>query len=135
MSAICGIVHFDGKPVDASDLEIMVESSPFRGKHGTRVHLDGNAGFAHMAFHVTPESVNEKQPLVSDDGRLVLQQQAVIGDHLVPGPLESQRQGRLAPPRRAGKCDDAPVFQAYRAGVHDLPALMTCRARQHLVHQ
>ena len=72
MSAICGIVHFDGKPVGKSDLETMVESSPDRGPDGARYHIDGNAGFAHLAFHVTPQSVNEKQPLVSDDGRLAL---------------------------------------------------------------
>lgn len=72
MSAICGIIHFDGKPVEKSDLETMVESSPNRGPDGTRYYLDGNAGFAHLAFHVTPESVHERQPLVSEDGRLVL---------------------------------------------------------------
>ena len=72
MSAICGIIHFDGKPVDASDLEIMAESSPFRGPDGTRYHRDGNAGFAHLAFHVTPESAGERQPLLSDDGKLLL---------------------------------------------------------------
>ncbi len=72
MSAICGIIHFDGKPVKKSDLVEMTDSSPFRGPDGTRFYLDGNMGFAHLAFHVTPESVNERQPLTSDDGRLVL---------------------------------------------------------------
>jgi asparagine synthase (glutamine-hydrolysing) len=61
-----------GKPVGKSDLVTMVESSPDRGPDGTGYHIDGNAGFAHLAFHVTPESVNEEQPLISDDGRLVL---------------------------------------------------------------
>ena len=72
MSAICGIIHFDGRPVDRTDLEAMAESSPYRGPDGTSFLLDGNTGFAYLAFHVTPESVHEKQPLVSDDGRLVL---------------------------------------------------------------
>jgi asparagine synthase (glutamine-hydrolysing) len=72
VSAICGIVNFDGKPVEKSDLETMVASSPYRGPDGTHYHLDGNAGFAYLAFQVTPESVHERQPLISDDGRLVL---------------------------------------------------------------
>lgn len=72
MSAICGIIHFDGKPVEKSDLETMVESSPNRGPDGTGYWIHENAGFAHLAFHVTPESVGDQQPLVSDDGRLVL---------------------------------------------------------------
>jgi asparagine synthase (glutamine-hydrolysing) len=72
MSAICGIVRFDGKPVESDELETMVESSPYRGPDGTGYHIHKNAGFAHLAFHVTPESVHEKQPLISEDGRLVL---------------------------------------------------------------
>lgn len=72
MSAICGIVRFDGKPVDSIELETMVESSPYRGPDDVGYHVHGNAGFAHLAFHVTPESVHEKQPLISNDGRLVL---------------------------------------------------------------
>ena len=73
MSAICGIIHLDGKPVAESDLLAMVASSPYRGPDGYRVHLDGRAGFAYLAFDVTPESAHENQPLVSDDGQLVLE--------------------------------------------------------------
>ena len=72
MSAICGIVHFDDKPVGQADLESMVESSPGRGPDGCASFTHENAGFAHLAFHVTPESVHERQPLLSDDGQLVL---------------------------------------------------------------
>jgi asparagine synthase (glutamine-hydrolysing) len=72
MSAICGIVRFDGKPVDSSELETLVESSPYRGPEGVGYQLHENAGFAHLALHVTPDSAHEKQPLVSADGRYVL---------------------------------------------------------------
>ena len=72
MSAICGIIHLDGKPVVEADLLAMVESSPYRGPDGYRIHLDGSVGFAHLAFNVTPESLDGSQPLVSDDGQLVL---------------------------------------------------------------
>jgi len=72
MSAICGIIHFDGKPIDKADLAIMAESSPHRGPDGASFHVDGNAGFAHLAFHVTPESVYGEQPLISENGRFTL---------------------------------------------------------------
>jgi asparagine synthetase B (glutamine-hydrolysing) len=39
MSAICGIIHFDGKPVEQSDLATMVESSPYRGPDGTGYYV------------------------------------------------------------------------------------------------
>jgi hypothetical protein len=67
-----GIINLDGKPVDRTHLETMVESSPYRGPDGTGYWIHENAGFTHLAFRVTPESVHEKQPLVSEDGRYVL---------------------------------------------------------------
>lgn len=72
MSAICGIIRFDGQSVESSELETMVKSSPYRGPDGASYYKHKNAGFAHLAFHLTPESVHEKQPLTSEDGRLVL---------------------------------------------------------------
>jgi len=72
MSAICGIIHFDGRPVDKADLETMVASSPGRGPDGSGYYTLKNSGFAHLAFDVTAESVREKQPLVKGDLPLVL---------------------------------------------------------------
>lgn len=50
----------------------MTAAAPTRGPDGVRHWIDGNAGLTHQAFHVTPESVRERQPLASADGRLVL---------------------------------------------------------------
>ena len=50
----------------------MTAAAPHRGPDGVRHWVDGNAGLAHQAFHVTPESVRERQPLASADGRLTL---------------------------------------------------------------
>ncbi len=72
MSAICGIVHFDGAPVDAAALRAMTGAAPHRGPDGVRYWMGDAAGLAHLAFHVTPESVRETQPLISTDGRYVL---------------------------------------------------------------
>ena len=72
MSAICGILQLDGAPVDRAALEQMVAGSPYRGPDGIGYWYGGQIGLAHLAFHVTPESVRERQPLRSADGRLVL---------------------------------------------------------------
>jgi asparagine synthase (glutamine-hydrolysing) len=72
MSAICGIIQFDGAPVDSLTLRVMVAAAPHRGPDGVGDWSGASAGLAHLAFHVTPESVRETQPLVSADGRFVL---------------------------------------------------------------
>ena len=69
---MCGFIQFDDRPGEQADLEMMVELSPYGGLDGTSFLLNQNAGFAHLAFHVTPESVHEKQPLTRADGRYVL---------------------------------------------------------------
>jgi asparagine synthase (glutamine-hydrolysing) len=72
VSGICGVVNFDGAPVDTALLRRMTAAAPYRGPDGVRHWVDGNAGLAHQAFHVTPESVRERQPLASADGRFTL---------------------------------------------------------------
>lgn len=66
------MVNFDGAPADPSTLHRMTEAAPYRGPDGVRHWSDGHAGLAHQAFHVTPESLRERQPLASADGRLML---------------------------------------------------------------
>lgn len=41
----------------------MAEAAAYSGPDGTRFWMDGNAGFAHLALHTTPEAVFEQQPL------------------------------------------------------------------------
>jgi asparagine synthase (glutamine-hydrolysing) len=72
MSAICGIVQFDGRPVDPAALRGMVDSSPYRGPDGVRYLVVDNAGFAFLAFDVTPESVLEAQPWKDPETGVVL---------------------------------------------------------------
>jgi asparagine synthase (glutamine-hydrolysing) len=72
MSGICGIVNFDGKPVDPELLRKMAEASAYRGPDGINYWIDGNVGMAHLALHTTPESVREEQPLVNRREDLVL---------------------------------------------------------------
>lgn len=72
MSGICGIYNLDGAPVDPGVLRKMAEAASHRGPDGIRYWMNGNIGLAHLALHVTPESVREKQPLLSRDGLICL---------------------------------------------------------------
>lgn len=72
MSGICGIVNFDGAPVEPEDLQNMAEAAAHRGPDGIRFWRQGSAGIANLALNITPESFSERQPLVGRKGDLVL---------------------------------------------------------------
>lgn len=72
MSGICGIINYDGAPVDPKLLRKMAEAAAYRGPDGIHYWIEGNVGLAHLAMNTTPESVRECQPLVSQRRDLVL---------------------------------------------------------------
>jgi asparagine synthase (glutamine-hydrolysing) len=72
MSGICGIFNLDGTPVSPDLLHKMAEGAAHRGPDGMHYWISDNIGLAHLALHVTPESVRENQPLLSRDGQLCL---------------------------------------------------------------
>jgi len=63
MSSICGMINFDGAPVDPDSLLKMTEAAAYSGPDGTRTWISENAGFAHLALHTTPEARFEEQPM------------------------------------------------------------------------
>jgi asparagine synthase (glutamine-hydrolysing) len=72
MSGVCGVVNFDGTPVEAETLEKMAQAAAHRGPDGIRYWRNGSAALANLALNLTPESLREKQPLVSRQDDLVL---------------------------------------------------------------
>lgn len=86
MSGICGIVNWDGAPVDSERLKKMAEAAAYRGPDGITYWIDGNVGLAHLAFHTTPELLRERQPLVNRRGDVVLTADARVDnrDELIP---------------------------------------------------
>ena len=72
MSGICGMIHWDGQPVASGSVQAMAEAAVHRGPDGIHYRTCGQAGFAHLALHVTPESVRERQPLASPDVQILL---------------------------------------------------------------
>lgn len=72
MSAIAGIIQFDAGPIDPAELRILAEASAMRGPDGIGRWTDPGIGLLHLAFHQTPESVHERQPLLAGEGRWAL---------------------------------------------------------------
>lgn len=78
MSVICGIVRFDGKIVNKEEIKNMLNTMKNHSNDSEGIWIDGNVGFAHKMLWTTPESLHENQPLVSNDGDLVLTADARI---------------------------------------------------------
>ena len=78
MSGICGIVRFDGKPAENIKIQKMLDVMHNCGNDAEKIWVAGSIGFGHKMLWTTPESFHEKQPLVSDDGNLILTADARI---------------------------------------------------------
>lgn len=72
MSAIFGLIHFDGRPIEHEALQPALDVLAHRGPDGHRCWQEGSAFLAHWMLHTTPESLHEQQPLVAPEGDLVL---------------------------------------------------------------
>jgi asparagine synthase (glutamine-hydrolysing) len=116
LSGILGCLSLDGAPVDGALLERMRDRLAHRGPDGSGIWTGGAAGLGHLAFHTTPESVHERQPLASDDGNL----------HLTLDGRVDNRAELLADLRAKGfeprdDTDAELVLQAYRCWAEDCP--------------
>ncbi|KPL12123.1 asparagine synthase [candidate division BRC1 bacterium SM23_51] len=78
MSAIVGIYCPDGRPVDRSDLDRMVESLAHRGPDAAGAWNEGPVGLGNTLLWTTPESRREKMPTADGSGQLVLTADARI---------------------------------------------------------
>lgn len=71
MSALGGIYHWDGKPVDEWALTALGNGLAAFGPDGGREIRSGSMGMAYRAFHTNWESRRERQPLVSRHGQML----------------------------------------------------------------
>lgn len=67
MSALVGISDLRGRPIDQENLERMLTLLVHRGPDGAGVWHEGSVGLGHRLLWTTPESVQERLPLVSGD--------------------------------------------------------------------
>jgi asparagine synthase (glutamine-hydrolysing) len=72
MSGIAGIIHFDGAPVEAGQIEKMTSAMAHRGPDGIHHWARGNVALGQCMLRTTPESLEETQPLTNEDESLVL---------------------------------------------------------------
>lgn len=72
MSGICGIVHFDGRPVEPGLIEGMTAAMSYRGPDGLGHWVQGKVALGHCMLRTTPQPDGERQPCSSRDGKLIL---------------------------------------------------------------
>lgn len=78
MSGICGIVNFHHQPIEPELLCKMATAAAYRGPDGIHHWQNGTVGLTHLALNITPESLQEQQPLVHSERSLVLTADARI---------------------------------------------------------
>ncbi len=71
MSALGGIINFDGKPVDERTLITMGNGLASNGPDGGGQYLNGPIGVVYRAFWTNKESRQEQQPLVTEAGQIL----------------------------------------------------------------
>jgi asparagine synthetase B (glutamine-hydrolysing) len=72
MSAIFGILRFDGGAVNPRDLERMGNTLAHRGPDGRKFTVDGAVGLGHCLMRVNQEDLFERQPIVDRVAELTL---------------------------------------------------------------
>jgi asparagine synthase (glutamine-hydrolysing) len=72
MSAIFGILRFDGGEVAARDLERMGNALAHRGPDGRKFVVDGPLGLGHCLMRVNREDLFEAQPLYDREAKITL---------------------------------------------------------------
>lgn len=96
MNGFCGIIHFDGRPVDPDVLHGMAETAAPRGFRSEGRWMEEGAGFAFRMLSVTPQARHETLPVMGAGGRFVMVATARIDNREdlfsaldVPGPARS----------------------------------------------
>ena len=76
MCGIAGLLHFDGQPLDAAELERMIATLAHRGPDGRGIErFDGpgcSGGFGHTRLKVIDLSDSAAQPMVNEDRSVFL---------------------------------------------------------------
>lgn len=71
MGGLCGLVHWDGTPVDPLGVQRMAAAA-HRASHGIRVMAEGPVGLAQLQFTSPPEAQPESPPAMRAQDGLVL---------------------------------------------------------------
>ena len=116
MSAIYGLLHFDGRRLADSQLDSMSLALLRHGPDGGGVWKNGVLGMGHRLQAFTPEDLLERQPLVGGAGHVVL----VVDGRIDNRPELAAELGISAPEVKAMP-DSAFVLRAYEKWGTDCP--------------
>jgi asparagine synthase (glutamine-hydrolysing) len=72
MCAICGLIHFDGAPVDRAALARMRDEMVNRGPEHGGEHLEPGVGLGHRRLRIIDLSPAGSQPMTNEDGSVWL---------------------------------------------------------------
>lgn len=72
MCGIAGVIHLDGRPVEATTLQAMTDAIAHRGPDGEGQWIERNIGIGHRRLAIIDLSAQAAQPMLSHDARYVL---------------------------------------------------------------
>ena len=104
MSGIAALYHMDNQPVRPDVVPPLCTAIAHRGPDGTSSHVSGPVALAHAALLTTPESVDERQPLIDETHGL-----SIVFD----GRIDDREDLITALTACAAKSDAQLVLQAY----------------------
>ncbi len=119
MSAIAGIISLNQEPISSHWIEKLTSAMASRGPDGRHHWQNKHVALGHCLLRNTPESMVDKQPLVSRDGSLV---------SVFDGRLDNRREliealaadGHMS----TASCDAELIIAAYKHWSEDCPAYL-----------
>lgn len=78
MSDILVVFNRGGEPVEPSVVQNMLEANPHQTYDGVKVWIEGSIALAHQHFWITPEELDEEQPVADVTGRFMITADARI---------------------------------------------------------
>jgi asparagine synthase (glutamine-hydrolysing) len=109
MSAIFGLIHFDGRPAAARDLDLMGAALAAHGPDGNGSWTGEHVGLGQRLMCFTPEDRLERQPLVSTEGQYVL-----VADGRIDNRPELMHELDVQPAEAGDMPDSAFILRCYR---------------------
>ena len=91
MCGICGIIHFDGKPVDSQDIKQMMAAIKHRGPDDEGYFIDKHTGLGNVRLSILDLSAAGRQPMFSQDKRYCLVYNGEVYNYLE---LREELQGK-----------------------------------------
>src|SRR5437763_10939800 len=114
MSAIAGLLRFDGSLDPALACQRMLTAQAIYGPHASAQWDDGNVALGRRLFRTLPEDLYDRQPLVSSSGHCV-----IIADLRLDNREELVRELRIPKDQARGFCDAAVLLSAWERGGED----------------